>query len=61
MLLLLRTHAGGNRVVWGTDYPFEMAEFDVAGFIGRSGLDCSTLVENGRAFLYARASADITS
>ncbi|MBY6410669.1 amidohydrolase family protein [Rhodococcus sp. BP-252] len=58
---LLRTHAGDNRVVCGTDYPFDMAEFDVAGFIGRSGLDRSTIAENGRAFLAAKVPADIAS
>lgn len=48
---LLRTHAGENRVVCGTDYPFDMAEPDVAAFVDQSGLRRDSLAAGGRDFL----------
>ncbi|GGG29717.1 2-hydroxy-3-carboxy-6-oxo-7-methylocta-2,4-dienoate decarboxylase [Rhodococcoides trifolii] len=48
---LLRTHAGENRILCGTDYPFDMAESDVASFVDTAGLDRLSLAAAGRDFL----------
>ncbi|OZF48010.1 amidohydrolase family protein [Rhodococcus sp. 14-1411-2a] len=58
---LLRAHAGAGRIVCGTDYPFDMAEFDVAGFIDRSDLDRAVIAENGRGFLGVDLSSAVHS
>lgn len=58
---LLRLHAGENRIVCGTDYPFDMADFDVASFTDRSGLDRVAILENGRAFLRIDVSSAVLS
>lgn len=50
---LLREHAAESRIVCGTDYPFDMAESDIATFVDRSGLDRSVLAANAQAFLGA--------
>lgn len=50
-LELLRAHAGENKVLCGTDYPFDMAESDVATFVDDAGLDRAALADAGRDFL----------
>lgn len=54
---LLRAHAGEDRIVCGTDYPFDMAEFDIADFVDQSGLDRATIERNGRSFLGVRVTS----
>ncbi|MDQ0799691.1 amidohydrolase family protein [Arthrobacter sp. SLBN-112] len=48
---LLATHAGEDRILCGTDYPFDMAEADLPGFVEKNGLDRAALQRNGAAFL----------
>lgn len=50
-LRLLRAHASPDRIVCGSDYPFDMAQPDPAGFPRDNGIDAATLEANGRAFL----------
>jgi aminocarboxymuconate-semialdehyde decarboxylase len=50
-LRLLTTLASPDRVVCGSDYPFDMAEADPVGFAVTSGPDAATLSANGRGFL----------
>jgi aminocarboxymuconate-semialdehyde decarboxylase len=42
---------GPERVVVGSDYPFDMGEADPAGFLARAGLDAAvrTGIEHGNA------------
>lgn len=51
VLRLLRAHAAPERIVCGSDYPFDMAQPDPVGFVLAGGIDAATLEANGRAFL----------
>ncbi|GGS53954.1 amidohydrolase family protein [Streptomyces cinerochromogenes] len=51
VLTLLRAHASPDRIVCGSDYPFDMAQPAPAGFPLDHGLDAATLEANGRRFL----------
>lgn len=48
---LLASHAGEDRILCGTDYPFDMAETNLPAFVDNSGLDRAALQRSGRAFL----------
>jgi aminocarboxymuconate-semialdehyde decarboxylase len=48
---LLQAHAGENRILCGTDYPFDMAETSLPSFVDSCGLDRAALLGNGKAFL----------
>ncbi|MET4622866.1 aminocarboxymuconate-semialdehyde decarboxylase [Arthrobacter sp. 2762] len=54
---LLASHAGEDRILCGTDYPFDMAEQDLPAFVDRSGLDRATLQRSGQTFLGLRVQA----
>ncbi|MGW0998807.1 amidohydrolase family protein [Streptomyces sp. NPDC002523] len=54
VLRLLRSHASAERIVCGSDYPFEMAQPDPVGFPVENGIDAATLEANGRRFLGLR-------
>ncbi|WP_415973887.1 amidohydrolase family protein [Rhodococcus sp. 077-4] len=58
---LLRAHAGKNRIVCGTDYPFDMAEADVAGFVDAAGLDRSALAAGSREFLGLNIRSEVSA
>lgn len=51
MLSLLSAHAAPERIVCGSDYPFDMAQPEPVRFLLDHGLDARTLEANGRAFL----------
>ncbi|GAB2997378.1 amidohydrolase family protein [Streptomyces pseudoechinosporeus] len=51
VLRLLRAHAAPDRILCGSDYPFDMAQPDPAGFPQDHGIDAATLEVNGRVFL----------
>ncbi|MEV6227886.1 amidohydrolase family protein [Saccharopolyspora shandongensis] len=51
VLKLLRTHASPDRILCGSDYPFDMAQPDPVGFVLDNGIDAGTLEANGRRFL----------
>ncbi|MFI0715247.1 amidohydrolase family protein [Streptomyces inhibens] len=51
VLRLLRSHASPDRILCGSDYPFDMAQPDPAGFLLDNGIDAATLETNGRVFL----------
>ncbi|MFB7505618.1 amidohydrolase family protein [Streptomyces broussonetiae] len=51
VLTLLRAHASPERIVCGSDYPFDMAQPDPAGFPLGHGIDATALEANGRRFL----------
>ncbi|MDH6708369.1 aminocarboxymuconate-semialdehyde decarboxylase [Kitasatospora sp. MAA19] len=51
VLRLLRAHAAPDRILCGSDYPFDMAQPDPVGFALAGGIDAATLEANGRAFL----------
>ncbi|MEV6024872.1 amidohydrolase family protein [Streptomyces sp. NPDC052036] len=51
VLRLLRSHASLERIVCGSDYPFEMAQPDPVGFPVEHGIDAAVLEANGRRFL----------
>ncbi|MEJ1180468.1 MULTISPECIES: amidohydrolase family protein [unclassified Pseudarthrobacter] len=57
---LLRSHADERRILCGTDYPFDMAQPDVASFVDRCGLDRASLLRNGETFLGAKIPASVT-
>lgn len=48
---LLQSHAGEDRILCGTDYPFDMAETNLPSFIDKCGLDRNALRRSGEAFL----------
>ncbi|MEU6604350.1 amidohydrolase family protein [Streptomyces shenzhenensis] len=50
-LRLLRAHASADRIVCGSDHPFDMAQPDPVGFPLAHGIDAATLEANGRGFL----------
>ncbi|HEY5853197.1 MAG TPA: amidohydrolase family protein [Aldersonia sp.] len=50
-LTLLRAHAGADRIVCGSDYPFDMAEAHPVDFATANGLTTSAITETARAFL----------
>ncbi|WP_228717918.1 amidohydrolase [Kitasatospora acidiphila] len=52
-LRLLRAHASPDRIVCGSDYPFDMAQPDPVRFPLDNGMDAAVLEANGRAFLGA--------
>lgn len=54
---LLVSHAGEERILCGTDYPFDMAEAGLAAFVDNSRLDRPALQRNGEAFLGVAAKA----
>ncbi|MER5646331.1 amidohydrolase family protein [Streptosporangium sp. NPDC002524] len=51
VLRLLRARASRDRIICGSDYPFDMAQPDPARFPLDNGIDAATLEANGRAFL----------
>ncbi|SEE12117.1 aminocarboxymuconate-semialdehyde decarboxylase [Streptomyces misionensis] len=51
VLRLLRAHASPDRIVCGSDYPFDMAQPDPVGFLLGHGIDAAVLEANGRRFL----------
>ncbi|KUN03367.1 2-hydroxy-3-carboxy-6-oxo-7-methylocta-2,4-dienoate decarboxylase [Streptomyces yokosukanensis] len=51
VLELLRAHASPERIVCGSDYPFDMAQPDPVGFPLGRGIDAGALEANGRRFL----------
>ncbi|ROQ72590.1 aminocarboxymuconate-semialdehyde decarboxylase [Streptomyces sp. CEV 2-1] len=51
LLRLLTAHAPPDRILCGSDYPFDMAQPDPVRFLLDHGLDARTLEANGRAFL----------
>ncbi|MEU2228487.1 amidohydrolase family protein [Streptomyces sp. NPDC018347] len=51
VLTLLRAHASPDRIVCGSDYPFDMAQPDPVGHVLAHGIDAATLEANGRRFL----------
>ncbi|MFE9008490.1 amidohydrolase family protein [Streptomyces sp. NPDC007875] len=51
VLRLLTAHATPDRILCGSDYPFDMAQPDPVRFLLDHGLDARTLEANGRAFL----------
>ncbi|MFJ2394615.1 amidohydrolase family protein [Streptomyces sp. NPDC087843] len=51
VLSLLSAHAAPERIVCGSDYPFDMAQPEPVRFLLDHGLDARTLEANGRAFL----------
>ncbi|MFK0110006.1 amidohydrolase family protein [Streptomyces sp. NPDC091217] len=51
VLRLLRSHSSPERILCGSDYPFDMAQPDPVGYLLSQGLDASVLEANGRAFL----------
>ncbi|MFD8865552.1 amidohydrolase family protein [Streptomyces sp. NPDC059590] len=55
VLTLLRSHASPDRIVCGSDYPFDMAQPDPVGFLLGHGIDAATLEANGRRFLGMKA------
>ena len=50
-LSLLVDRAGADRVVCGSDYPFDMAQHDPVAFAVEHGPDAAALTAGGRAFL----------
>ncbi|MGO4753451.1 amidohydrolase family protein, partial [Streptomyces sp. 2MCAF27] len=54
VLRLLRAHASPDRILCGSDYPFDMAQPDPVGFLLDSGMDAAALEANGRRFLGMR-------
>ncbi|MDP9905665.1 amidohydrolase family protein [Arthrobacter bambusae] len=53
-LELLASHAGEDRILCGTDYPFDMAEPNLPAFVDSTGLDRVALQRSGKAFLGVR-------
>ncbi|MGY0055273.1 amidohydrolase family protein [Streptomyces sp. LZ34] len=51
VLRLLLAHAARDRILCGSDYPFDMAQPDPARFAPAGGLDATALEANGRVFL----------
>ncbi|AUA07980.1 amidohydrolase family protein [Streptomyces sp. SID8382] len=51
VLRLLRSHSSPDRILCGSDYPFDMAQPDPVGYLLSQGLDASVFEANGRAFL----------
>jgi aminocarboxymuconate-semialdehyde decarboxylase len=51
VLRLLRAHAAPERILCGSDHPFDMGQPDPARFALSSGLDATALEANGRRFL----------
>lgn len=51
VLRLLAAHAARDRILCGSDYPFDMAQPDPVRFLLDNGLDAETLESNGRRFL----------
>src|SRR4030095_7671568 len=39
---------GADHVIMGTDYPFDMADYDPIGHVASAGLDASTVVAGAR-------------
>ncbi|MFK4264061.1 amidohydrolase family protein [Streptomyces milbemycinicus] len=54
VLRLLRAHASLDRILCGSDYPFDMAQPDPVGFLLDNGMDAAALEANGRRFLGMR-------
>ncbi|MDT0349574.1 amidohydrolase family protein [Pseudonocardia charpentierae] len=52
-LRLLVAHAGKDRLLCGSDHPFDMAQADPVGFATSHGADAETITANARAFLGA--------
>jgi len=50
-LQLLAGKAGAQRIVCGSDYPFDMAQQNPVGFAVGNGLSADAMTANGRAFL----------
>ncbi len=51
---LLRAHADPGHLMCGSDYPFDMGEYDPVGFLKRAGLrdaDLTTILGNGQRLL----------
>ena len=48
---LLVAHAGKERLLCGSDHPFDMAQADPVGFATSHGADAATITANARAFL----------
>lgn len=48
---LLAAHAGQDRILCGTDYPFDMGESNLPAFVDKGGLDRAALQRNGQTFL----------
>lgn len=51
VLRLLRAHASPDRILCGSDYPFDMAQPDAGRFLLDNGIDAAALEANGRSFL----------
>ncbi|MEU6019046.1 amidohydrolase family protein [Streptomyces sp. NPDC047515] len=51
VLRLLAAHASRDRILCGSDYPFDMAQPEPVRFLLDNGLDAATLEANGRQFL----------
>jgi aminocarboxymuconate-semialdehyde decarboxylase len=51
VLRLLTAKASPDRILCGSDYPFDMAQPDPVSFLLDNGLDAATLEANGRQFL----------
>ncbi|MEU3186014.1 amidohydrolase family protein [Streptomyces sp. NPDC006923] len=51
VLGLLRVRASRDRILCGSDYPFDMAQPDPVRFVLDNGIDAGTLEANGRVFL----------
>ncbi|MFC9078362.1 amidohydrolase family protein [Streptomyces sp. NPDC057062] len=54
VLRLLAAHAAPDRILCGSDYPFDMAQREPVRFVLDSGFDAKTLEMAGRAFLGIR-------
>ncbi|MEV6992715.1 amidohydrolase family protein [Streptomyces sp. NPDC093228] len=54
VLRLLAAHAAPDRILCGSDYPFDMAQPEPARFVLDHGFDAKTLEMAGRAFLGVR-------
>ncbi|MFQ6394956.1 amidohydrolase family protein [Nocardia sp. KC 131] len=57
VLELLVATASADRILCGSDYPFDMAQPDPAGFLLANGIDARTLEANGRAFVGSPSTA----
>ncbi|MDW6065733.1 hypothetical protein SAZ11_58060 [Streptomyces sp. FXJ1.4098] len=51
----MRPPAESDRILCGSDYPFDMAQPDPVGFLLDNGMDAAALEANGRRFLGMRA------
>ncbi|MFE2094307.1 amidohydrolase family protein [Streptomyces sp. NPDC059460] len=51
VLRLLTAQAAPDRILCGSDYPFDMAQPDPVRYLLDNGLDAVTLERNGRVFL----------